>query len=123
MATNSGACLTTMDVQRNMIYTKEKIKRKETIKNFYCDNYYNSLNLLEVLQGQEIFACGTRKSLPKAMKSDKLLKRRKADIMISYIDITVFKWKDNRIVGVHILHPGEKIAMEPCGFYVLPSLV
>lgn len=71
-------------------------------KIIYADNYFISINLLEILKLQNTLACGTirsnRKGLPTNMTEDKKMKRGDFDYRISNTDITVYKWKDNRIV-------------------------
>ncbi|XP_050313331.1 piggyBac transposable element-derived protein 3-like [Anthonomus grandis grandis] len=94
--------------------TEEERGKKKLV---YFDNYYTTLKLLEILRGQDIFACGTirnnRKGLPKNMKSDKMLERGAADMMVSNTDITYFKWKDNRVVhAASNFHGTEETIMQ-----------
>lgn len=94
--------------------TEEEWGKKKFI---YFDNYYTTLNLLEVLHGHDVFACGTirnnRKGLPKNIKSDKMLKRGEADIMISNTNITYCKWKDSRVVhAVSNFHGTEETIVQ-----------
>lgn len=88
--------------ERVVLHLTEEEKGKNKL--LYFDNYYTTLNLLEVLGCQDIFACGTirnnRKGLSKNLKSDKQLKRGDADIITSDTNITYCKWKYNRVVHV-----------------------
>lgn len=67
----------------------------------YFDNYFTSINLLEKLKTENTFACGTirstRKGIP-PLAPDESLKRGMFDYKTNIMGITVYKWKDNRIV-------------------------
>ncbi|KAL4154019.1 hypothetical protein QTP88_001852 [Uroleucon formosanum] len=67
----------------------------------FFDNYFTSINLLEKLNLENTFACGTirsnRKGIP-LLSQDKTLERGMYDFKTSRLGITVYKWKDNRIV-------------------------
>lgn len=70
------------------------------IKVFF-DNYFTSIHLLEKLKTENTFACGTirsnRKNIP-SLAEDKTLERGMYDLKTSQLGITVYKWRDNRIV-------------------------
>jgi len=65
------------------------------------ENYITSICLLEKLKLENTFACGTirsnRKGIP-SLAQDKTLERGMYDFKTSCLDITIYKWKDNRIV-------------------------
>ncbi|XP_060855513.1 piggyBac transposable element-derived protein 3-like [Metopolophium dirhodum] len=67
----------------------------------FFDNYFTSISLLEKLKLENTFACGTirsnRKGIP-PLAQDKTLDRGMYDFKTSRLGITVYKWKDNRIV-------------------------
>lgn len=67
----------------------------------FFDNYFTSIHLLEKLKLENTFASGTirsnRKGIP-LLAHDKTLERGMYDFKTSRLGITVYKWKDNRIV-------------------------
>ena len=67
----------------------------------FFDNYFTSICLLEKLKLENIFACSTirsnRKGIP-PLSRDKTLDRSMFDFKTSRLGITVYKWKNNRIV-------------------------
>lgn len=78
----------------------------------FFDNYFTSIPLLEKLKLENTFACGTirsnRKYIPNLVE-DRKLDRGDFDMKTSRLGITVYKWKDNRIVHLASnFHGSEK---------------
>ena len=71
-------------------------------RKIYFDNYFTTVNLLEKLKAENTLACGTVRShrvgLPKDLKPDKNMKRGDFDFRVSNMDLSLFKWSDNRAV-------------------------
>lgn len=71
-------------------------------KMIFFDNYFTSIPLLEKLKCENILACGTirsnKKGLPKNLIADKDLQRGSYDYRCSSLGISVYKWKDNKVV-------------------------
>jgi len=67
----------------------------------FFDNYFTSISLLEKLKLENTLACGkirsNRKGIP-SLAQDKTLERGMYDFKTSRLGITVYKWKDNRII-------------------------
>lgn len=71
-------------------------------RQIYFDNFFTSVDLLEKLKTEKTLACGTirinRRGLPKDLPADKKMNRGDFDYRVSNLDITFFKWYDNRVV-------------------------
>lgn len=71
-------------------------------RKIYFDNYFTTVGLLEKLKNQKTLACGTiqrdRLGLPKDLIVDKSLKRGDVDYRVSGMNLTFFKWNDNKVV-------------------------
>ena len=74
---------------------------KEKNHKIFFNNFYSSIPLMEYLQGKKILACGTmnstRKDFP-PMSDDKILKRGDFNFKCTAIAVSLYKWKDRRIV-------------------------
>lgn len=97
--------------ERIVLHLTEEDWNKNKI--IYFDNFYTTVKLLEKLKAEDTLACGTirsnKKNLPKKMKEDKKLNRGEFDYCISNTGISVFKWKDNRVVTIASNFHGTEI--------------
>ncbi|KAL4154020.1 hypothetical protein QTP88_001853 [Uroleucon formosanum] len=70
--------------------------------NVYFDNFFTSLELMEELLQDGIYACGTvqanRKELPKIQIQDKKLKKGDSEGRVSTTGVSRLKWRDNRCI-------------------------
>ncbi|XP_008189097.2 piggyBac transposable element-derived protein 4-like, partial [Acyrthosiphon pisum] len=70
--------------------------------NVYFDNFFTSLELMEELLQDGIYACGTvranRKGLPKIQIQDKKLKKGDSEGRVSTTGVSWLKWRDNRCI-------------------------
>ncbi|XP_049780398.1 piggyBac transposable element-derived protein 3-like [Schistocerca cancellata] len=71
-------------------------------RKLYFDIFFTSIPLLEKLKSVNTFACGTirtnRKGLPANLPKEKCLKRGESNHRVSSLDLTVFQWRDNKVV-------------------------
>ena len=78
----------------------EKLKGRN--HKIFFDNFFLSIPLMEYLQGKTILACATirssRKNFP-PMSEDKTLRRGDFDFRSTANAVTVYKWKDRRVVN------------------------
>jgi hypothetical protein len=74
-------------------------------RKIYFDNYFTTVGLLERLKAENTLACGTirgnRVGLPTGIQDDKNMSRGQFDYRVSSLDISYFKWYDNK--PVHLL--------------------
>lgn len=89
----------------------------------FFDNFFSSLELMEDLFKNKIYACGTvrgnRKGLPTHQMNDKVMNRGESEGRVSTTNVSWIKWKDNRpiqflsIMTLTNLQPAqEKLKMD-----------
>ena len=79
---------------------------------FFFDNYFSSVPLMEILQGQQLLACGTirsnRRDFP-PLANDKSLKRGDFDFRSTPSGIAAYKWMDSKAVHLITNYHGIEI--------------
>ncbi|XP_040066863.1 piggyBac transposable element-derived protein 3-like [Ixodes scapularis] len=77
--------------------------KQERATRFFFDNYFSSVSLMAKLKMEKTCACATirsnRRQLPE-LRFDKSLTRGEHDFKTTEEGITLFKWKDNKVVYI-----------------------